>query len=236
MSRPEAKSPSCQIFKFQNLSQFLRFRSNFWHVSSIFIQVQVLYSNQGSYTTPSLISQGVLQKPPPSHPGILDPLSSRVNLVLTKNNYGSNDSSRLHNIVYCIIPLQMILYQFPNLTENDLLKERDKVHYSLCILSVNQTILTRLCYRRWPVRRATGNGSIGHYFSQYFVFSFQPPSTSFWHEGRCCILCPFGRSTGNGVSGLLFSPFFFLFLSFLFFFLTFVHFSHRWSARIKKPI
>ena len=58
VTQPEARISIKQDFKSQNLSQFLRFGSNFLQVSSILIQVQLLYSNLGSDTIPSLISQG----------------------------------------------------------------------------------------------------------------------------------------------------------------------------------
>ena len=50
----KAKSQFYQIFKSQNLNQFLRSGPNFMHVSSISIEVQPLNSNLGSYATPSL--------------------------------------------------------------------------------------------------------------------------------------------------------------------------------------
>ena len=54
VSQLETKSQFYQIFKSQNLNQFLRSGPNFLHVSSISIEVQHLNSNLGSYTTPSL--------------------------------------------------------------------------------------------------------------------------------------------------------------------------------------
>ena len=57
VSQAEAKSPFLPIFNFWNLNQVLRFRLNF-HVSSVLIYVQIVYSNIGSKTTPSLFFQG----------------------------------------------------------------------------------------------------------------------------------------------------------------------------------
>ena len=65
VSQGEAKSQFRQIFKSQNLTQFLRFGPNFLHVSSISIEVQSLNSNMAPNITPSLISKGGYQIPPP---------------------------------------------------------------------------------------------------------------------------------------------------------------------------
>ena len=54
LSRVEAKSSFYQIFKSQNIIQFLRFGLYFLHVCSFSIEVQPLNSNLRSYTTPSL--------------------------------------------------------------------------------------------------------------------------------------------------------------------------------------
>ena len=59
VSQGEAKSQFRQIFKSQNLTQFLRFGPNFLHVSSISIEIQSLNSNMGPKTPPSMISKGV---------------------------------------------------------------------------------------------------------------------------------------------------------------------------------
>ena len=64
VSQGEAKSQFRQIFKSQNLTQFLRFGPNFLHVSSISIEVQSLNSNTAPNITPSLISKGGYQIPP----------------------------------------------------------------------------------------------------------------------------------------------------------------------------
>ena len=65
VSQGDAKSQFRQIFKSQNLIQFLRFGPNFLHVSSISIEVQSLNTNMGPKTTPSMISKGGYQIPPP---------------------------------------------------------------------------------------------------------------------------------------------------------------------------
>ena len=65
VSQGEAKSQFRQIFKSQNLTQFLRFGPNFLHVSSISIEVQSLNSNMAPNINPSLISKGGYQIPPP---------------------------------------------------------------------------------------------------------------------------------------------------------------------------
>ena len=57
VSQGEAKSQFRQIFKSQNLTQFLRFGPKFLHVSSISIEVQTLKCNMEPKTTPSLISK-----------------------------------------------------------------------------------------------------------------------------------------------------------------------------------
>ena len=75
VSQGEAKSQFRQIFKSQNLTQFLRFGPNFLHVSSISIEVQSLNTNMGPKTTPSMISKGGYQIPPPlAWDGINTPL------------------------------------------------------------------------------------------------------------------------------------------------------------------
>ena len=57
------KSQFLKILKFWNLAQFLRFLPNFFHVSSISKYCQLMYSNMGPKTTPSLISKGGYQIP-----------------------------------------------------------------------------------------------------------------------------------------------------------------------------
>ena len=75
VSQGEAKSQFRQIFKSQNLIQFLRFGPNFLHVSSISIEVQSLNSNMGPKTTPSPNSKGGIRYPPPlAWDGINTPL------------------------------------------------------------------------------------------------------------------------------------------------------------------
>ena len=54
VSPVEAKFQFCEIFKSQNLIQFLRFGPNFLHVSSICLEVNPRNSNLGFYTTHSL--------------------------------------------------------------------------------------------------------------------------------------------------------------------------------------
>ena len=61
----KAKSQFYQIFKSQNLNQFLRSGPNFLHVSSISIEVQSLNSNTAPNITPSLISKGGSKWIPP---------------------------------------------------------------------------------------------------------------------------------------------------------------------------
>ena len=61
----DMKSQIHQILKSRNLAQFLRQESKILHVISKSIPQQYVYSNMGSQPTPSLISQGRLQKPPP---------------------------------------------------------------------------------------------------------------------------------------------------------------------------
>ena len=78
VSQGEAKSQFRQIFKSQNLTQFLRFGPNFLHVSSISIEVQSLNSNMAPNITPSLISKGGYQIPPPSMGRNGYPLTNRV--------------------------------------------------------------------------------------------------------------------------------------------------------------
>ena len=53
-------------------------------------------------------------------------------------------------------------------------------------------------------------------------------------SGCRCSRSPFRRSTGNDVSGPLFSPFFSFLFSFFSFIFSVVYFSHRRSARIKN--
>ena len=64
VSQGGAKSQFLKILKSRNLAQFLKFLPNFWHVSSIFKQVQLIYSNIRPKTNPSLISRGGYQIPP----------------------------------------------------------------------------------------------------------------------------------------------------------------------------
>ena len=79
VSQGEAKSQFRQIFKSQNLTQFLRFGPNFLHVSSISIEVQSLNSNMIPKIAPSLISKGGYQIPPPlAWDGINTPLEVRL--------------------------------------------------------------------------------------------------------------------------------------------------------------
>ena len=78
VGRGEVKSQFRQIFKSQNLIQFLRFGPNFLHVSSISIEVQSLNTNMGPKTTPSMISKGGYQIPPPSVGRNGYPLTDRV--------------------------------------------------------------------------------------------------------------------------------------------------------------
>ena len=79
VSQGEVKSQFRQIFKSQNLTQFLRFGPNFLHVSSISIEVQSLNSNMAPNITPSLISKGGIRYPPPPSAGRNGyPLTDRV--------------------------------------------------------------------------------------------------------------------------------------------------------------
>ena len=85
VGRGEAKSQFRQIFKSQNLTQFLRFGPNFLHVSSISIEVQSLNSNMAPNITPSLISKGGYQIPPPPSVGRNGyPLTDRVNPIINQ--------------------------------------------------------------------------------------------------------------------------------------------------------
>ena len=59
------KSQFLKILKTWNLAQFLRFLPNFLHVSSNSKYLQLMYSIIGPKTTPSLISKGGYQIPPP---------------------------------------------------------------------------------------------------------------------------------------------------------------------------
>ena len=87
VSQGEAKSQFRQIFKSQNLTQFLRFGPKFLHVTSISIEVQSLNCNMLPNITPSLISKGGYQIPPPPSAGRNGyPVTDRVKLCLYLEN------------------------------------------------------------------------------------------------------------------------------------------------------
>ena len=65
VSQGKTKSQKLKFFKFRYLAEFLRYGPKILHVILTFIGFKITFSNMGPKTTPSLISRGGYQIPPP---------------------------------------------------------------------------------------------------------------------------------------------------------------------------